>query len=92
VTSPPQALRAGDTPCWDFISAHVGEFGVQRLCRALEVSRSGYYRWIAGADARAARQAADHALVAEIRGIHTESGETYGVLRVHADCRGPVTT
>lgn len=73
---------------WDFISAHAGEFGVQRLCRVLAVSRSGYYRWIAGAEARAARQAADEALVAEIRGIHTESGETYGVLRVHADLQG----
>lgn len=57
---------------WDFISAHVGEFGVQRLCRVLRLSRSGYYRWLAGADARAARQAADDALVAEIREIHTE--------------------
>jgi transposase InsO family protein len=73
---------------WDFISAHAGEFGVQRLCRVLRVSRSGYYRWIAGTDARAARQAADDALAAEIRGIHTGSGETYGVLRVHADLRG----
>jgi transposase InsO family protein len=73
---------------WDFISAHADEFGVQRLCRVLAVSRSGYYRWIAGAEARAARQAADDALVAEIRGIHAESGETYGVLRVHADLQG----
>jgi transposase InsO family protein len=73
---------------WGLISAHLGEFGVQRLCRVLRVSRSGYYRWIAGADARAVRQAADDALAAEIRGIHTESGETYGVLRVHADLQG----
>ncbi|QTI90568.1 IS3 family transposase [Streptomyces sp. AgN23] len=73
---------------WDFISAHAGEFGVQRLCRVLRVSRSGYYRWLAGADARSARQAADDALVAKIREIHTESGEAYGVLRVHADLQG----
>lgn len=73
---------------WDFISVHAGEFGVQRLCRVLRLSRSGYYRWLAGADARAARQAADDALVAEIHGMHTESGEAYGVLRVHADLHG----
>lgn len=73
---------------WDFISAHAGEFGVQRLCRVLRLSRSGYYRWLADADARAARQAADDSLVAEIREIHTESGEAYGVLRVHADLHG----
>jgi hypothetical protein len=23
---------------WDFISAHAGEFGVQRLCRVLRIS------------------------------------------------------
>lgn len=34
---------------WDFISANAGTFGVQRLCRVLDVSRSGYYRWQAGA-------------------------------------------
>ncbi|GAX57926.1 hypothetical protein SO3561_09497 [Streptomyces olivochromogenes] len=33
---------------WDFISAHAETFGIKRICRVLEVSRSGYYRWIAG--------------------------------------------
>jgi hypothetical protein len=73
---------------WDFISAHAKVFGVQRLCRALQVSRSGYYRWIAGAGARAARQAAEDALVEEIREIHTDHQGTYGALRVHAELRG----
>jgi transposase InsO family protein len=73
---------------WDFISAHAKAFGVQRLCRALQVSRSGYYRWIAGADARAARQAEEDALVEEIREIHTDHQGTYGALRVHAELRG----
>ncbi|MEU2517100.1 IS3 family transposase [Streptomyces syringium] len=54
----------------------------------LDVSRSGYYRWIAGAEARAARQAADDALVAEIREIHAEHRGIYGALRVHAELRG----
>ncbi|MGW4856938.1 IS3 family transposase, partial [Streptomyces sp. NPDC004288] len=73
---------------WDFISAHADDFGVQRLCRVLQVSRSGYYRWIAGAEARAARQAEEDALVEEIREIHAEHKETYGALRVHAELRG----
>lgn len=73
---------------WDFISAHAGVFGVQRLCRALQVSRSGYYRWIAGAQTRAVRQAEEQALVAEIREIHTGHQGTYGALRVHAELRG----
>jgi hypothetical protein len=38
---------------WDFISAHAGLFVVQQLCGILQVSRSGYYRWIAGAQAPA---------------------------------------
>ncbi len=73
---------------WDFVSDHAETFGVQRICRVLQVSRSGYYRWIAGTAARARRQAADDALVAEIREIHTGHNETYGVRRVHAELRG----
>lgn len=73
---------------WDFISAHRADFGVKRICGALGVSRSGYYRWVAGAKARSARQAADGVLVAEIREIHAEHKGTYGVRRVHAELRG----
>ncbi|GAA4980851.1 hypothetical protein GCM10025734_00890 [Kitasatospora paranensis] len=73
---------------WDFISANAEDFGVQRLCRILGASRSGYYRWLAGARARAARQTADHALAEEIREIHSEHREAYGARRVHAELRG----
>lgn len=73
---------------WDFVSAHAEAFGVQRPCRVLQVSRSGYYRWLAGAQAREARQAEEDALVAEIREIHTEHRENYGAPRVHAELRG----
>ncbi|MEC4019900.1 IS3 family transposase [Streptomyces sp. H27-D2] len=84
-------FRVGDegkTRRWDFVSAHAEAFGVQRICRVLEVSRSGFYRWIAGGKARAERQADDDALVAEIRDIHTEHKETYGIRRIHAELRG----
>jgi transposase InsO family protein len=73
---------------WDFISANAEDFGVQRLCRTLGASRSGYYRWLAGAQARAARQTADHALAEEIREIHSEHREAYGARRIHAELRG----
>ncbi len=73
---------------WDFISLHRADFGVQRICRVLGVSRSGYYRWTAGAVARAERRADDDALVAEIRQIHDDHRGTYGVRRVHAGLRG----
>ncbi|MGR8009512.1 IS3 family transposase [Streptomyces hypolithicus] len=61
---------------------------MQRICRVLQVSRSGFYRWIADAKAREVRQAADDALAAEIREIHTDHKGTYGVRRVHAELRG----
>lgn len=73
---------------WDFISDHRADFGVQRICRVLQVSRSGFYRWIAGARARAEHRAAEAVLVAEIREIHAEHKGTYGVRRVHAELRG----
>lgn len=72
---------------WDFVSVHAETFGVQRICRVLRVSRSGYYRWIDGAKTRQERQAADDALRVEIREIHTEHKGTYGVRRVHAELR-----
>jgi transposase InsO family protein len=72
---------------WDFISASAGDFGVQRLCRILGASRSGCYRWLAGAPAREARLADEEALVAEIRRIHAEHREAYGARRVHAELR-----
>jgi transposase InsO family protein len=73
---------------WDFVSDHAKAFGVQRICRVLQVSRCGYYRWLAGAKAREERQAAEDELVAEIREIHTAHKGTYGVRRVHAELRG----
>ncbi len=38
---------------WDFISENRADFGVQRIRWVLQVSRSGFYRWIAGAAVRA---------------------------------------
>ncbi|MCX5233056.1 IS3 family transposase [Streptomyces sp. NBC_00233] len=84
-------FRQGDegmTGRWDFISAHRADFGVQRICRVLQVSRPGFCQWLAGAEARQARRVADDALVAEIREIHADHKGTYGVRRVHAGLRG----
>ena len=61
--------------------------GVKRLCRVLEVSRSGFYRWLKAAPARAARAAADAALAEEITQIHGEFDGTYGSPRVTAELR-----
>ncbi|MBT2399406.1 IS3 family transposase, partial [Streptomyces sp. ISL-100] len=57
---------------WDFVSDHAKTFGVQRICRVLQVSRSGLLPVDRrqGGPCRAA--VADDALVAEVHEIHTE--------------------
>jgi putative transposase len=57
-----------------------GEYPIKQMCEILEVSRSGYYDWLA-AD-RSARQQAEAALQAQIQSVHETSGETYGSPRV----------
>ena len=76
-----------ETRRWDFISAHRAEFGVQRLCRVLGTSRSGYYKHLATEPARVERQAEEATTVAEIRAIHAEHRSAYGAPRVHAELR-----
>ncbi|MFE5112056.1 IS3 family transposase [Streptomyces sp. NPDC056663] len=70
---------------FQFVEDHRGAFGVKRLCRVLECSRSGFYRWLAGAGARIARQLADAELAEHIHRIHTDSDGTYGSPRVAAE-------
>lgn len=67
-----------------FVDDHRGAFGVKRLCQVLAISRSGFYRWLAGVDARAR---ADAELAERITRIHTESDGTYGAPRVTAELR-----
>lgn len=72
---------------WDFISTHASQFGVQRLCRVLGASRSGYCRWQAGAAARRQRAEAEASTVAEIRAVHDKHRGCYGAPCVHAELR-----
>lgn len=60
---------------------------MKRLCRVVEVSRSGYYRWRAAAGARAGRALSDAELTGRIREIHTEWDGTYGSPRITAALR-----
>ena len=68
-----------------FISENAGQYTVKRLCRVLEVYRSGYTRWVGAAGRRDARAAEDAALAEEIRAAHAASRGTYGVRRVDAE-------
>jgi transposase InsO family protein len=60
---------------------------VKRLCQVLDVNRSSYYKWLAGAETRAARRREDRVLAEEIREVHGESGGAYGSPRVTAELR-----
>lgn len=54
-----------------------------RLCRALSVSRGGYYAWRKRAPS--ARAGRDGELLTQIRDAHATSRRTYGSPRIHAE-------
>ena len=66
-----------------FIHTEKATYPVAVLCRALQVSRAGYYAWACRGVSTRAR--ADAALTQQIRTIHDGSRGTYGVPRVHAE-------
>ncbi|MGW6026557.1 IS3 family transposase [Streptomyces sp. NPDC055099] len=72
---------------FQFVDDHRDTYEVKRLCQVLDVNRSSYYKWLAGAEARAARQCQDRALAEEIRQVHGESGGAYGSPRITAELR-----
>ena len=66
-----------------FIAAEKVNHAVARLCRALRVSRSGFYAWRGRPPS--ARRVVDEDLARQVVAIHAESRGTYGVPRVHAE-------
>ncbi|MBI5379343.1 MAG: IS3 family transposase [Nitrospirae bacterium] len=52
---------------------------IERLCMALDVSRSGYYAWRTRPESRRAQE--NRALLARIRAVHTEAREAYGAVK-----------
>ncbi|MFI5867306.1 IS3 family transposase [Streptomyces sp. NPDC051546] len=72
---------------FQFVDDHRATFEVKRLCQVLDVNRSSYYKWLVGAETRAARRREDQVLAEEIRQVHGESGGAYGSPRVTAELR-----
>jgi putative transposase len=68
-----------------FIESERANHRVSAMCRALKVSKSGFYGWRDRAPSARAR--ADAALSEKIARIHRESRETYGAPRVHFELR-----
>lgn len=67
------------------ITRHRGEFQVRLMCRVLEVSVSGYYASLKRPASW--HQVIDELLMARVRVIHAESGETYGAPRIERELR-----
>jgi len=68
-----------------FIQEHVSQHGVVALCRALGVSRGGYYSWLSRPESQKTRK--DRQLLLWIRASFRESRNRYGSPRVHAQLR-----
>jgi transposase InsO family protein len=65
-----------------FIDEHRDRFGVEPICRTLDVSASAYYQRATGE--RSARVVEDERLIERIRAIHRANYECYGYRRMHA--------
>ena len=67
---------------YEFIAQHAREFSVQRMCKVLQVKRSGYYEW--RRRSRSPGEKVEQELVKQIKEAFRYSHETYGSPRVHA--------
>ena len=61
---------------YEFIHRQRSQYGVEKMCRVLRVSRSGYYDWIDRPESK--RSKANRVLLNAIKEIHQESKEIYG--------------
>jgi putative transposase len=68
---------------FEFIHAEKANFSIKMLCRVLEVSSSGYYRWARATPSQRERE--DQKLKPAIAAVHAESRGTYGSPRIHAE-------
>ena len=68
-----------------FITDHKGRWGVEPICRVLQVAPSSYYA--TSHRPPSARQQRDEALQAVIRRVWNEHGQVYGADRVWAQLK-----
>jgi transposase InsO family protein len=65
---------------YGFIQAHHRNFRVTRMCRVLQVSRSGFYAWQRRAESPRAQ--VNRALLDRIRILHQQTREAYGARKM----------
>jgi|TARA_B110000196_G_C21063726_1_gene623736 transposase InsO family protein len=68
---------------YDLVQECQGRFSVDRMCKALDVSRSGYYAWKDRPPSKRERE--NRELAFHIKAIHRETDATYGTPRVTAE-------
>jgi transposase InsO family protein len=68
-----------------FMDQHRSTHGVQKMCRIIGASRSGYYIWKKQSQNR--RQKENEKILMEIREAHTRSRRTYGSPRITDELR-----
>ena len=70
---------------YTFIAANELQFQIKRMCKVLEVQRSGYYAWRHRSPS--SREQANQALLELIKAEHLASRKTYGSPRIHVVLR-----
>jgi putative transposase len=77
---------------YTFIKDQSNTYSVVTLCRAMEVSPSGFYDWLSRPTSKRAQ--ANQALLSEIREIYKQSYRRYGSPRIYAELvdRGTLTS
>ena len=68
---------------FQFVADHRDAFEVKWLCAVVEIARSSFYAWLAAADTRAAKTAADE----ELAGAYPRRAQRGQHLRCAADHR-----
>jgi putative transposase len=63
-----------------WVDAHRGQFAITRMCRLLQVSRTGYCQWRGRAPS--ARSVANTVLDVQVAAIHAQSRRSYGRKRI----------
>ena len=71
---------------YGFIHTHRSRYGVGKMCRILQVSRSGYYDWIDRPESKRVQE--NRVLVTKIKKSHELSQEIYGSPRITDDLHG----
>lgn len=70
---------------FEFIDNHRSEFAVEKMCRVLDVSRSGYYRWRNAPESD--RKNSNEALYVRIKETYDAAHGTYGSPRITRELR-----